>query len=163
MGSNLRRLMLLLVLAIAAHFAFRQAADQATARVREPLASAPAVSGGPVSGAAGSDPRLGPCDVTHVTDGDTLRVRCGSREEPVRLLQIDTAERTATTLPDADLRDDQPAFGRHRAVSFDAVGEGGIGGVGGTEVGLANHLVTVRQVHVPSVAPVPPRVAAMPG
>lgn len=37
--------------------------------------------------------RLGPCRVTRVTDGDTLRVRCGGRNERVRLLQIDTPER----------------------------------------------------------------------
>ena len=38
-------------------------------------------------------PRLGPCEVTHVTDGDTLNVRCGGRKERVRMLQIDTPER----------------------------------------------------------------------
>jgi hypothetical protein len=43
------------------------------------------------------------------------------REGPCLVL-IDTVDRTATTLPDADLRDDQPAFGQHRAVSFDALG-----------------------------------------
>ena len=37
--------------------------------------------------------RIGPCDVTHVTDGDTLNVRCAGRKERVRLLQIDTPER----------------------------------------------------------------------
>jgi hypothetical protein len=35
---------------------------------------------------------------------------------------IDTRRRTATRLPDADLRDADPAFGRPRAVSFDADG-----------------------------------------
>ena len=35
---------------------------------------------------------------------------------------IDTRRRTATRLPDADLRDADPRFGRHRAVSFDADG-----------------------------------------
>jgi micrococcal nuclease len=37
--------------------------------------------------------RLGPCRVTRVVDGDTLRVRCAGRDERVRLLQIDTPER----------------------------------------------------------------------
>ena len=37
--------------------------------------------------------RLGPCEVTHVIDGDTLNVRCGRRKERVRMLQIDTPER----------------------------------------------------------------------
>lgn len=37
--------------------------------------------------------RIGPCDVTHVTDGDTLNVRCDGRKERVRMLQIDTPER----------------------------------------------------------------------
>jgi PQQ-like domain len=35
---------------------------------------------------------------------------------------IDTRRRTATRLPDADLRDADPSFGRPRAVSFDADG-----------------------------------------
>jgi micrococcal nuclease len=37
--------------------------------------------------------RLGPCRVTRVVDGDTLRVRCAGRHERVRMLQIDTPER----------------------------------------------------------------------
>jgi micrococcal nuclease len=37
--------------------------------------------------------RLGPCRVVHVTDGDTIRVRCNGAVERVRLLQIDTPER----------------------------------------------------------------------
>jgi len=37
--------------------------------------------------------RRGPCRVTHVTDGDTVNVRCGAQKERVRLLQIDTPER----------------------------------------------------------------------
>jgi micrococcal nuclease len=41
----------------------------------------------------GEAERLGPCRVTRVVDGDTLRVRCAGRGERVRLLQIDTPER----------------------------------------------------------------------
>jgi micrococcal nuclease len=50
-------------------------------RAREPTAARAAAA------------RIGPCDVTHVTDGDTLNVRCGGRKERVRMLQIDTPER----------------------------------------------------------------------
>jgi micrococcal nuclease len=71
------RLVILFLVAIAAHFYFRRAS--ATPAIPESASEAAA--------------RLGPCDVTHVTDGDTLNVRCAGRKERVRLLQIDTPER----------------------------------------------------------------------
>jgi micrococcal nuclease len=79
--SLILRLLILLAVAIAAHFYFRRGG------------AAPAVpeSSSAERGAAAT--RLGPCDVTHVTDGDTLNVRCAGRKERVRMLQIDTPER----------------------------------------------------------------------
>ena len=46
---------------------------------------------GDASGSGGSAPP-GVATVVRVTDGDTIRVRIGGREEPVRLLGIDTPE-----------------------------------------------------------------------
>jgi endonuclease YncB( thermonuclease family) len=84
------RLAILLLVALAAHFVFRgesrAPASGAATRDAAPHERAPAAS-------AHAAPRLGPCDVTHVTDGDTLDVRCAGREERVRMLQIDTPER----------------------------------------------------------------------
>lgn len=89
------RLIFLLVVAVVAHLYFRrEAAEQiaSTERAAPPEivasdpAEAPALAPMPAL-------RLGPCAVTCVTDGDTLNVRCGAREERVRMLQIDTPER----------------------------------------------------------------------
>jgi micrococcal nuclease len=74
MQKRLLRLAALVVFAVAAHLLTREGAE------------APART-------AGAAPRLGSCQVTHVTDGDTLNVRCGARKERVRMLQIDTPER----------------------------------------------------------------------
>ncbi len=78
---RLLRLVILLSLAVAAHFAFRSG-ERANS-------SAPPQRVEVTNDAE----RLGPCDVTHVTDGDTLNVRCDGRKEHVRMLQIDTPER----------------------------------------------------------------------
>ena len=91
------RLLFLLVVAVAAHLYFRrEAAEQiaATERVAEPEMTAPTAepSALPPIAVARAE-RLGPCEVTHVTDGDTLNVRCDQRKERVRMLQIDTPER----------------------------------------------------------------------
>ena len=75
----LLRLALLVALAVSAHFVQREQGGAAASDAATPAARAPA--------------RLGPCDVTHVTDGDTLNVRCGGRKERVCMLQIDTPER----------------------------------------------------------------------
>jgi micrococcal nuclease len=86
MRSGLLRLVLLLAAVLAAYFTLRQQAERATPAL--PEVAAPPAGAAPQPGA-----RLGPCDVAHVTDGDTLIVRCGAREENVRLLQVDTPER----------------------------------------------------------------------
>jgi micrococcal nuclease len=99
------RLVILFAVAVAAHFYFRregsapavpESASTAPPRAeiaadlqRDDRATTASTSGAPGAAAA----RLGPCDVTHVTDGDTLNVRCAGRRERVRLLQIDTPER----------------------------------------------------------------------
>lgn len=81
------RLLVMGLAALAAYAYFRSEA----ARRSVPAHPAPP----PVEDAGGAarSARLGPCDVAHVTDGDTLSVRCGAREERVRMLQIDTPER----------------------------------------------------------------------
>jgi endonuclease YncB( thermonuclease family) len=81
------RLLVMLIAAIAAFFYFRRA--ESTMLII-PNDSRPAIVREERSASAA---RLGPCDVTHVTDGDTLNVRCGARKERVRMLQIDTPER----------------------------------------------------------------------
>ena len=43
--------------------------------------------------------------------------------EGLCLALVDTVERTATTLPDADVRDHHRWYGQHRAVSFSAAGD----------------------------------------
>jgi len=86
MRRGLLRLVLLLAAVLVAQFALRKQAERAAPPVSD--VAAPPATAAPQPGA-----RLGPCDVTHVTDGDTLNVRCGAREERVRLLQIDTPER----------------------------------------------------------------------
>jgi micrococcal nuclease len=85
------RLLFLLVVAVVAHLYFRrEAAEQIAATERAAPHDAP--SGPPPTSAPRAE-RLGPCEVTHVTDGDTLNVRCEGRKERVRMLQIDTPER----------------------------------------------------------------------
>jgi micrococcal nuclease len=99
------RLFVLLVTAVIASFYFRGEAG-VPAAPRGANAPAPATGTGEAgsardSGGAAAPPvaaaprgeRLGPCDVAHVIDGDTIDVRCGAREERVRMLQIDTPER----------------------------------------------------------------------
>ncbi len=81
---RLLRLAVLLSLAVIAHFAFRPG-DGAEPSV--PPLETPRVE------VTRHAERVGPCDVTHVTDGDTLNVRCDGRKERVRMLQIDTPER----------------------------------------------------------------------
>jgi endonuclease YncB( thermonuclease family) len=90
------RLIVMLAVAVAAHFYFRR--DTAVPELPNDSHAAPprveieadfARDGRTATAAA----RLGPCDVTHVTDGDTLNVRCAARKERVRMLQIDTPER----------------------------------------------------------------------
>jgi len=87
MRRGLGRLALLFGVAVAALLVLRDAAEPA-----RPLDVDAASVAAPPPG-VGPARRVGPCDVTHVTDGDTLNVRCGALEEKVRLLQIDTPER----------------------------------------------------------------------
>jgi micrococcal nuclease len=106
------RLVVLLVVAVTAHFYFRR--EGAAPAAREPASAAPpratietnlrrderaAPEGTAARNAAAL--RLGPCDVTHVTDGDTLNVRCAGRKERVRMLQIDTPERESPLYEEA--------------------------------------------------------------
>jgi micrococcal nuclease len=93
------RLFVLLVTAVIASFYFRREAG-VPAAPRSANAPPAATESGEAGGArdaggaaAPRGERLGPCDVAHVIDGDTLVVRCGAREERVRMLQIDTPER----------------------------------------------------------------------
>ena len=74
------RLIVMLIAAIAAYFYFRSRGN-AYENIEIPDVSVRSAF------------ELGPCDVTHVTDGDTLNVRCDGRKERVRLLQVDTPER----------------------------------------------------------------------
>ncbi len=101
------RIFIMLLAAIAAHFYFRPEAvdpaattNPAAAAPSDPTSPAaePARGDGALAPSADTPPlparaRLGPCDVTHVADGDTLNVRCGAKKERVRLLQVDTPER----------------------------------------------------------------------
>ena len=91
MQRRFPRLAILLVLVVIAHFVFRETSREATPSVA-------AGENGPNDSQAANSraldaERLGPCEVTHVTDGDTLNVRCDRRKERVRMLQIDTPER----------------------------------------------------------------------
>jgi len=92
MRRGLLRLVLLLAAVMAAHFTLREMGDRAAPRA-EGAEDAAAVAIAAPASVATAPPHLGPCDVTHVTDGDTLNVRCGARKERVRMLQIDTPER----------------------------------------------------------------------
>ena len=86
MQKRLVRLAALLVFAVIAHFVTRGGNE---ASVKPALQEDRGTHiENSLSGA-----RLGPCEVTHVTDGDTLNVRCNGRKERVRMLQIDTPER----------------------------------------------------------------------
>lgn len=90
------RLLVMLIAALAASFYFRrQAAAPEPASEAPPRIEVEAElrRDEPAASRATSAQRLGPCAVTHVADGDTLNVRCGSRKERVRMLQIDTPER----------------------------------------------------------------------
>lgn len=86
---QLLRLGILVAVAVIAHFVYRENSvtpgSEAAPQPAPPRESMDAES----PRAA----RIGPCDVTHVTDGDTLNVRCGGQKERVRMLQNDTPER----------------------------------------------------------------------
>lgn len=93
----------MLLAAIAAHFYFRpEAAVPASTTATAPAPPAPPAGDlareGALAPGVDTPPlparaRLGPCEVTHVADGDTLNVRCGAKKERVRMLQVDTPER----------------------------------------------------------------------
>jgi micrococcal nuclease len=95
------RIFVMALAAIAAHFYFRPeaAAPAATEHASPaPERAAPTNLESPLAADATTPPlparpRLGPCDVTHVADGDTLNVRCAGKKERVRMLQVDTPER----------------------------------------------------------------------
>ncbi len=77
------RLLVMGLVALAAYFYFRRAGARSAVAETSPA----------LPTAASADARIGPCDVAHVIDGDTLTVRCGGRRERVRMLQVDTPER----------------------------------------------------------------------
>jgi micrococcal nuclease len=102
--SLILRLVILFLVAVAAHFYFRRQSTEhgSAAPPRSEVHArlqrdAPASTGAP----SATGIRLGPCDVTHVTDGDTLNVRCAGRKERVRMLQIDTPERDSPLYEEA--------------------------------------------------------------